>query len=106
MVSKKPVLAVAVSKQFGQFLMSLDEESRKWINSNMVLGRVFSFYGKFGVVQEDLRDPYELITKRFIAVAQGLLNESPPFYFDIETHFSGVDTDMREINKLYRLFLD
>lgn len=103
MDSKKPVLAMAASKRFANFLMSLDEEARKWINSNMVFGRVFSFHGKFGVVHEDLKDPYDLITKRFINVAAGILEENTPYYFDIETHPTGVDVIKLESDRTYEL---
>lgn len=103
MDSKKPVLAMAASQRFNRFLMSLDEKGRKWINTNMVFGRVFSFHGKFGVVHEDLKDPYDLITKRFISVAVGLLERNNPYYLDIETHFTGVDVIKLEPNKRYEL---
>jgi hypothetical protein len=103
MDSKKPVLAMAASQRFNRFLMSLDEKGRKWINSNMVFGRVFSFHGKFGVVHEDLKDPYDLVTKRLINVAVGLLEKNTPYYLDIETHFTGVDVIKLEPNKRYEL---
>jgi hypothetical protein len=69
----------------------------------MVLGRVFIFHRKYGVVHEDLKDPYDLITKRFVSVAVGLLEGNPPFYLDIDTHFTGVDIIKLEPNKRYEV---
>jgi hypothetical protein len=101
MDSKKPILAIAGNHQFNQFIMGLDRKYHAWMNANMVTGRIFSFNGKYGVVHENLRDPYDTITKRFIAVVQGLLEKNPPFYFDIKSHFSGIDVIKLETNKTY-----
>lgn len=101
MDSKKPILAIAGNYQFNHFIMELDQKYHSWINANMIKNRVFSFHGKHGVVHENLRDPYDTITKRFIAVAQGLLEKNEPFYFDIEQHFSGVDIIRLQPNRTY-----
>jgi hypothetical protein len=101
MDSKKPILAIAGNYQFNHFIMGLDQKYHSWINVNMIKDRVFSFHGKYGVVHENLRDPYDTITKRFIAVAQGLLEKNAPCYFDIEQHFSGVDVIKLEPNRTY-----
>jgi hypothetical protein len=101
MESKKPTLAIAGNYQFNRFIMELDRKYHSWINANMIKDRVFSFHGKYGFVHENLRDPYDTITKRFIGVAQGLLEKNQPFYFDIESHFSGIDVIKLEPNRTY-----
>lgn len=85
-----------------EFFKKLSQKQHEWIAAHYKPGRIFSFNGKYAMVPKFGRAiPYGEITGDLIYTAQSLLDKNPPFYLDVETHFSGVDVVKLESNKKY-----
>jgi hypothetical protein len=91
-----------IHKDNGDFFKNLGQKQHEWMAVNSKPGRIFSFNGKFALLPKiGSMNPYDAGTSELIYYAQCLLDQSPPFYFDIERHSSGVDIIQLEPNKRY-----